>query len=128
MNVNDILKTENQCVEEHRPACGAACPLHVDMRGIIRSLKKNDLYNAAKTWQSQSYFPNLIAKTCSAPCQKFCKRTEIEESVAINNLEKYLAAKANFTPVKIDPYIEMKQKIAVIGGDLSGTMAAWFLC
>jgi glutamate synthase (NADPH/NADH) small chain len=128
MNVNDILKTENQCVEEHRPACGAICPLHIDIRGIIRSLKNNDISTATKLWQSQSYFPHLIAKSCSAPCEKYCKRVEIDNSVAINNLEKYLIANGNFATVKIDPYIELKQKIAIIGGDLSGMLAAWFLC
>lgn len=128
MNVNDILKTENQCVEEHRPACGAVCPLHVDIRGIIRSLKTNDISAAVKLWQNQSYFPRLIGKTCSADCEMSCKRTEIDSSVAINDLEKYLIAKNSFAKVKIDPYIELKQKIAIIGGDLSGMLAAWFLC
>ncbi len=128
MDVNDILKTENQCVEEHRPACGAACPLHVDMRGIIRALRKKDLSTAARLWQTQSFFPRLIAKTCSAPCEQVCKRIEIDSSVAIHHLENYLVAQNRFSSVTIDPYIEMKQKIAIVGGDISGMLAAWFLC
>ena len=128
MNVNDILKTENQCVEEHRPACGATCPLHVDIREIIRSLKSNSIAQASQIWQTQSYFPRLIGKTCNAPCEKKCKRIDIDQSVAIHNLEKYLVEKNLFKTVKIDPYIELRQKIAVIGGDLSGLTAAWFLC
>lgn len=127
MNVNDILKTENQCVEEHRPACGAACPLHVDIREIIRSLKTGNIENACGIWQMQSYFPRLIGKTCKAPCEKKCKRLEIDQSVAINNLEKYLVEKNLFKTVKINPYIELRQKIAIIGGNLSGLAAAWFL-
>ena len=122
MDVNDILKTENQCVEEHRPACGAACPLHVDMRGIIRALRKKDLSTAVRLWQTQSFFPRLIAKTCSAPCEQVCKRIEIDSSVAIHHLENYLVAQNRFSSVAIDPYIEMKQKIAIVGGDISGML------
>ncbi|SDE43299.1 pyridine nucleotide-disulfide oxidoreductase/dicluster-binding protein [Sporomusa acidovorans] len=127
MNSNLIKKTEAQCMAEHAPSCQAACPLHLPVRMLINLIKKDDFDGAAELFQKYSYFPRLVAKACSAPCENACQRKELDEGVAINLLEKAVAANATFSVPRIVPEMQIRKKIALIGGGMGALAAAWAL-
>ncbi len=127
MDFKAMMKTESKCIEEHAPQCQATCPLHIDMRGLIRLGRAGDIAAAAALFQKQAFFPRLVAKCCTAPCQGTCKRREAGESIAIHQLENWLAQKADFATAPIVPYMKLKQRVAVVGGGMSSLGAAWYL-
>ena len=47
MDQKQLRELEAQCIQEHAPPCTAACPLHVDVRGVLAALARAD-FNAAR--------------------------------------------------------------------------------
>jgi NADPH-dependent glutamate synthase beta subunit-like oxidoreductase len=37
-----LRELEDRCIQEHAPACAAACPVHVDVRAMIVEIIKGD--------------------------------------------------------------------------------------
>ena len=35
MDQKELREQENRCIQEQAPACTAACPVHVDVRGLV---------------------------------------------------------------------------------------------
>lgn len=127
MNYRQMMKTEAQCIEEHMPQCQASCPIHVQVRNLIKLLKVQDYDQAAELFQKQSFFPRLVAAACPAPCEGLCKRAELDDGIAINDLEKIIVENGSLPILQIIPYMNINKKAAVIGGGISGMSAAWFL-
>ena len=127
MDHRQMIKTEAQCIEEHAPKCQASCPLHVQMRGLINLIKDKNFEEAVKLFQKQSIFPRLIARACPAPCEKICKRAELDEGIAINAMEKIILKNAELPKYEIVPYMKINKKVAIIGGGVSAMAVAWFL-
>jgi glutamate synthase (NADPH) small chain len=38
MDRQKVRERENQCIQEQPPTCTAACPIHVDARGMIECI------------------------------------------------------------------------------------------
>ncbi|MDD2568906.1 MAG: FAD-dependent oxidoreductase [Clostridia bacterium] len=127
MDSKQMMKTEVQCIEEHAPKCQASCPLHVQMRSLINLVKTKAFDEAALLLQKQAMFPRLIAAMCPAPCERACKRAELDDGIAINAMEKAIVAKGALPQQKIIPYMKINKTVAIVGGGVSGMAVAWFL-
>ncbi|QGZ99209.1 pyridine nucleotide-disulfide oxidoreductase/dicluster-binding protein [Dehalobacter restrictus] len=124
---NQIKKTEAQCIAEHASFCQAACPLHLPVRKLVSLIRKENLSGAAGLIQKYVYFPRLVAKACPAPCEQACQRAELDESIAVNLLERAVAVNASFPAPQLVPEIQIRKKVALVGGGLSALAAAWVL-
>lgn len=125
MDQKKLRQLENKCTQEHAPACTSACPMHVDVRAFIASIVQGDFSTAGAILQKRLPFPRIIASICDRPCEVHCKRTEVGEAVAIGELENFCA---NYlTSPKIKPLPKKKNKVAVVGGGLSGLTVAYEL-
>ena len=124
MEVNDILKMRNGCIQGEPAYCTATCPLHVDVRGMIKYLQAGDFTRAYKLYAKQVLFPVILSRICDEPCKDACIRNKLDESVSIRLLEK---ASVDFASKRILPayYVSEKQNtITVIGGGLCGLSCA----
>ena len=74
---------ENQCIQEQPPACTAACPLHVDARGMIAALARGDFAGAFALYARTVPFPRILSRICDEPCRRACKRNEVDEGILI---------------------------------------------
>ena len=72
---------ENLCIQEQPPACTAACPVHVNVRGMIAALAKQDFAEGYAQYVRTIPFPGIISRICDAPCEKQCKRGEVGDAV-----------------------------------------------
>jgi len=127
MDRERVRELENQCIQEQAPTCTAACPIHVDARGLIDCIRKQDFTAAFTIFSRFVPFPRIIGRICDHPCEPECKRREIGDSILINALERacveYSAKRskgATFSSRK-------SARIAVVGGGLSGLTAAFDL-
>jgi NADPH-dependent glutamate synthase beta subunit-like oxidoreductase len=127
MDRQRVRERENQCIQEQPPTCTAACPIHVDARGIIECVRKQDFSAAFAIFNRFVPFPRIISRICDHPCEAECKRQEIGDPIRINALERACvdystkrAASATFSTRK-------SERIAVVGGGLSGLTAAYDL-
>ncbi|HNT77843.1 MAG TPA: 4Fe-4S dicluster domain-containing protein [Anaerolineae bacterium] len=125
MDQEQLRNLEAQCIQEHAPPCSAACPLHVDVRGVLAALARDDFDAALQLLAKRLPFPAIIGRVCEQPCRAVCHRHDLGGSLAIADLER---ACADFGALKPPTRIPRRGKhIAVIGGGLSGITAAFDL-
>ena len=83
----ELHQREAVCTREEPPGCQAACPLHLDMRAVCGHEARGDFKKAAAVIRQTTPFLYLLARTCSAPCQKACTLSRLGEGVRVRYLE-----------------------------------------
>ena len=115
-----------KCLAGSSPYCQAACPLHIDIRGYAGLIKEGKFDEALAVIKKTLPFPSIIGRICTRTCESKCKRSEVEEAIAINALKRSAADFGKYT----DDYsiaAEKKEKVAIVGGGPAGIMAAYDL-
>ncbi|MGI6712084.1 MAG: pyridine nucleotide-disulfide oxidoreductase/dicluster-binding protein [Bacillota bacterium] len=124
MNPKDLHDIGLNCLEAHAPFCVAACPVHVDVKGLAEAVKNGDFVQGLEILRHNACWPGIIGYLCEHPCQKKCKRNELEESVQISKLERACVDYA-YDSMKKESYSPSKKhKIAIVGSGLSGLTVA----
>lgn len=88
MDQTGLHELEEQCIQEHNPACMATCPARVDVRGLCSEINRNDFSSALKLYRKSIPFPGIISRICDQPCQAKCVRKDAGDTIAIRRLEK----------------------------------------
>ncbi|MFP5226001.1 MAG: pyridine nucleotide-disulfide oxidoreductase/dicluster-binding protein [Acidobacteriota bacterium] len=123
MDREQVRRWESQCIEDQAPACTAACPLHVDARGLAVAVAAGDFRKGLTLLAAAAPLPRILAHVCDHPCQAQCRRHDAGDAVAIGLLERACAEFAGSAPpVQRQP--AGNKKVAVVGGGLSGVSAA----
>jgi NADPH-dependent glutamate synthase beta subunit-like oxidoreductase/Pyruvate/2-oxoacid:ferredoxin oxidoreductase delta subunit len=123
--------------QREKPApCQASCPNCGDIRGWIgviaqrskTGVGREDAY--ARAWRmitDVNPFPAVLGRICPHPCESGCNRSEKDDAVSINALERFLgdwaiAAKLPLEELEGDP---KQESIGVIGAGPSGLSFAY---
>ncbi len=126
MEQEKLRELEQKCIQECRPPCTAACPVHVDVRSVTGHIVRGDLDAALKVLRKALPFPYIIGSICDQPCARVCNRGSTGGSIQIAALER-ACAEAGPGRVNIPLLPSRGKRIAVIGGGLSGLTAAFDL-
>lgn len=123
MEQERMRRMEAMCIQEQPPGCVAACPVHVDARGMSAAIAKGDFDGALAIYKKAVPFPAIIGRVCDAPCQDVCKRNQAGGAIRIRDLERACVEHAR--PQQKRAFIKSRdKKVAVAGGGLSGLTAA----
>ncbi|WKY47147.1 FAD-dependent oxidoreductase [Eubacteriaceae bacterium ES3] len=124
MDLEHLLSIGEKCIRSEPPACFAACPIHVDVIGMMKAVEKGD-YNAAYgLLEKKMPLIKLVGKICDHPCEKSCVRNEKGGALQIGEIEKAVLTYGTAPKKKKLPVTRVKGKVAVIGGGISGLVAA----
>ncbi len=124
MEQNQLHDLEAKCIQECAPTCVAVCPLHVDVRAICAAVKQGDFVRGLQILKKNLPFPGVVSRVCDQPCRSVCLR---QEAIAIADLERACVDMGSHTEEKIAPITRRKQRIAIVGGGVSGLTAAFDL-
>jgi glutamate synthase (NADPH/NADH) small chain len=127
MEQKELRRLEDQCIQEQPPACAAACPVHVDARALAAAVAEGNFAGAAQIVRKTLPFPGIISHICDQPCQAVCKRGQAGGAIAIRGLEKACLDWAADQPASITALPAKEQRLAIVGGGLSGLTAAFDL-
>lgn len=127
MDQKDLRELENRCIQEHAPACTAACPAHVDVRGMLSEISRGDFDAALKLYRKAVPFPNIISRICDQPCQAACLRKDLGGAIEIAALERACLEFSSREAEAVKPLPRKPKKVAVIGAGLSGLMVSYDL-
>ncbi|WP_018606888.1 pyridine nucleotide-disulfide oxidoreductase/dicluster-binding protein [Uliginosibacterium gangwonense] len=124
MDSQQVKLWESRCIEEAPPACNAACPVHLDVRGMAELIAKGDIKAAYALFCRFIPFPGIIGHLCDHPCETACRRSEAGEAIRIHELERMLSASCMEPPPLRRGRAVEKKRVAVVGGGLSGLTVA----
>ena len=108
--------------------CQLNCPAHTDCQGYVGLIANGEYDAALKLIKNKIPLPASIGRVCPHPCEKACRRKNVEEPINIAQLKAFAAD----MDLKSDSYTpEVKaatgKKVAIIGGGPAGLTAAYYL-
>ncbi len=127
MDQKKLREQENRCIQEQAPVCTAACPVHVDVRGLAALIARGDFAQAFALYRKAVPFPNIVSRICDQPCQTDCLRKDLGGSIEIAALERASVAYGSQDGETIKALPRKNKKVAIVGAGLSGLTAGYDL-
>ncbi|NNK47632.1 MAG: FAD-dependent oxidoreductase [Gemmatimonadetes bacterium] len=124
-----------QQVEKTAP-CQTGCPNCGDIRGWIGTVAQREKTGLSleeaytRAWRmiaDVNPFPSVLGRVCPHPCEEHCNRTELDEPLAINAMERFLgdwAIDADVPLVRVEEGPK-EEWIGVVGAGPSGLSFAY---
>nr|WP_320119789.1 FAD-dependent oxidoreductase [uncultured Marinifilum sp.] len=106
--------------------CRVTCPAYMDIPKMNRLIADNQFEEALKIVKEEIAFPGILGYVCSAPCEKVCRRKDVDEALSICLLKRIADALGaeSYLPEKEN---DTGKKIAIIGGGIAGLSVAYHL-
>jgi len=108
--------------------CHVSCPGSLNIQGFIGFIAKGDFKAALSLIKERLPFPAVVGRVCPRFCEAICRRSLIDEPVAINNLKRFVAdygLKYGEIQPEVKPF--NGKKVAIIGAGPAGLSCAYFL-
>ncbi|MFC1918919.1 NADH-quinone oxidoreductase subunit NuoF [Chloroflexota bacterium] len=108
--------------------CQNACPAGIDVPRYIRAIGRGKYGEAVAIIREKVPFPAVLGYVCVHYCEAKCRRSQLEEAVAIKELKRFAADhdsgewKKN---LKIAP--ATGKKVAIVGAGPGGLTVAYYL-
>ena len=112
-------KKESQLVP-----CKSDCPIGVNIPILVKLVSEGKFQEAAAKIRAVTPFPLTLGYVCFHPCEKACRRKELNEPIAIGALHRFAA---EYDSTTIEPITRTNKKVAIIGSGPAGLTAAYFL-
>jgi len=113
------------CTALVRAKCANACPAEVDVPSYVSLVAQGRYTEALEVHRHRNPFVLACGRVCPAFCETKCRRTELDEPVAIRQIKRFMAdheLERPWTPPLLeDPKTET---VAVIGSGPAGLTAA----
>jgi heterodisulfide reductase subunit A len=105
-----------------------ACPLHINVKAYISLVAAKKYQKALDIIRLKNPFPGVCGRVCTHPCEEKCNRREIDNSVAICSLKRFVSDLLGMEKPSIPLSSKSKeQKVAVIGAGPCGLTCAYDL-
>lgn len=72
------------------PPCQVACPISTDVQGYVALIAQERFDDALKLIRETNPFPSVCGRICTHPCESACRRTQVDEAVAIRGLKRFV--------------------------------------
>ncbi len=107
--------------------CSHACPAGVNVPQYLGLIAENRLEEAVNVIRRRNPFISVCGRVCDAPCERRCRRTDVDEPLAIRSLKRYAADNvANISLPLLSPAKGAKE-VAIVGSGPAGLSCAYFL-
>ncbi len=115
--------------EEKTAPCSASCPAGEDIARVELLTAQGSFKEAWETILTENPFPGVCGRVCYHPCERICNRSEFDEPVAVQTLERFLADTASRYELRpgFEKFRVKRQKIAAVGAGPSGLAFAYFM-
>ncbi len=110
--------------------CQFGCPAKLDIPNMLRALGEQDSEAAIRIIKERIALPAVLGRICPKPCEKVCRRKDVDAPVSICQLKRYaadtdLGQSRPFSPAIAPP---SGKRVAVLGAGPAGLSAAYYLC
>lgn len=110
------------------PPCNAKCPAGEQCQAWLFKAESGDYLGAWKRITEDNPLPACMGRVCYHTCETACNRGELDQSVGINSVERFLGDNALAKGWAFDaPKKETGKRILVVGSGPAGLSAAYHL-
>lgn len=108
--------------------CVEACPAHVDVQEYLHQVRDGNYEAAIRVIKDRNPFPVVCGRVCPHPCELACRRSLVDEPVAIDDVKRFAA---EWDLAREEPWLPEKavatgKHIAIVGAGPSGLTAAYY--
>ncbi len=109
--------------------CQLACPLRCNIPQILQYAREKRWAEALTLLRHNVGLAGVVAFTCSAPCEKACRRSQWDEGVATRAVfERLLIWESHASPgIKLVDETRTGKRVYIVGATLTGISAGWHL-
>ncbi|MGO9113677.1 MAG: 2Fe-2S iron-sulfur cluster-binding protein [Thermoguttaceae bacterium] len=109
--------------------CSFGCPAQMNIPQMLRQIMAGELREALITVKADIAMPAVLGRICPAPCEKVCRRGNLDGSIAICELKRVVA---DVDLASAEPYLPRcrpasGKQVAIVGGGPAGLAAAYYL-
>lgn len=115
------------CKELVKAPCSHTCPAGVDVPRYIRLIAAGKFDDAYAVIREKIPFPAVCGYVCFHPCESRCRRSQLDEAIAIRDLKRFVADRAAGTALPDIEVAASGKKVAVVGSGPAGLTAAYYL-
>jgi NADPH-dependent glutamate synthase beta subunit-like oxidoreductase len=106
--------------------CNAACPVGIDLEGVMNLLRQDRLDEARELLLRENPMPSTCGRVCDHACQGACSRALFDEAVNIHAVERMLGDRPS-APRASAPPRTRPEHVAVVGSGPAGLACAYHL-
>ena len=106
--------------------CRVACPAFMDIPKMNRFIAQGKFDKALEIVKEEIALPHILGYICYAPCEKVCRRKDVDEAVSICILKRTVAKESEN---KYLPEVNEAtgKKVAIIGSGVTSLAAAYHI-
>lgn len=110
------------------PPCNAGCPAGENIQSWLSLVKVGRYEQAWRALVVDNPFPAILGRVCYHPCESVCNRADLDSSVSIHSVERFLGDLALERGWHFDaPEEKTGKRVLVAGAGPSGLSAAYHL-
>ena len=109
------------------PPCQAACPLHMENREYIDLVAQGKIMEALQVIRSGNPFPSICAYVCPHPCEDACRRSQVDEPIAIRALKRFALEFGGDRMIRTEAETTHHERVAIVGSGPAGLACAYYL-
>ena len=122
------VRSERPVYVDLLPPCNAGCPAGENIQAWLSHTRAGRHEEAWRTLVADNPFPSIHGRVCYHPCESACNRAELDSSVSIHSVERFLgdlALEQGWGPER--PETRSGRRVLVVGSGPSGLSAAYHL-
>lgn len=121
------VSTPNSVAIEKRvkAPCRLSCPLGMNVQGYVALIAQRRYHEAFQLILETNPLPGVCGRVCTRPCEEACRRQELDESLAICALKRFVVDRFKEKACQAIPSRAPEgEKIAIVGSGPAGLTAA----
>ena len=110
--------------------CSFTCPAGVKPHGYISLVRAGEYDQAFRQHLEDAPLVGVLSRACYAPCEERCSRADLEGTVAIRGIKRFMADRyyaSHPTPEYGPPKERRGRSVAIVGSGPAGLAAAFVL-
>ncbi len=109
--------------------CTDACPAGIKAHGYVALIRDGRYEEAFQLILEATPLVATLGRACYAPCEESCTRGDLEGTLPIRRLKRFVADwhYATYDGPGVEPAAPTGQRVAVVGSGPAGLTAAWQL-
>ena len=127
-NLTGSWRTQRPVYVDRLPPCNATCAAGEDIQQWLFHAEEGNYETAWRSLVRDNPLAAIMGRVCYHPCEGACNRGQLDESVGINAVERFLGDEANRYGWEFEPVTaESGKRVLVIGSGPAGLSAAYHL-